>query len=109
MCEVKHEEKFRSFVAERKNVSGSRGRCISKGSVDSYVRYLEAVSWGFGAPISPELLHSCKDGDILAKARKKPLRGKPGEIPAEKYVKNWASALNRYREMCDKYGLFPRA
>ena len=94
---IKHEKEFRKFLAEEKKLPAP--------SIDSYVRYLNAVSkkLGDGIAISPALLQRHDDASIAEEARMK--APKP---PAESYVKKWRSALNHYRQMCRDYGFFPK-
>lgn len=93
---IKHEEEFRKFLAEVRNIPDP--------SIDTYVRYLNAVSKKLGnITISPALLQRHDNASIAEEARMK--APKP---PADSYVNKWRSALNHYRQMCHDYGFFPK-
>ena len=94
---MKHENEFRAFLCKKPMTDDSR-RWYA-------IYYLEAVEWGIGEQITPELLRANTDDDILAKVRKKDLRKKPGRKPSPKYLKNMRAALRRYQEMCEKHNL----
>lgn len=100
---IQHKKEFRDYLAGLKRPSGKRR--IEDESVDSYVRYLNAVSWGIDTSITPKLVRSRKVDDIAEDAAKKPLRGKRGGMPKPNYVIKWKRALKHYHEMCEEKGL----
>lgn len=91
-----HENKFWEHLKKRPMQDDSR---------ESYVQYIAAVEWGIGEQITPALLRSRTDADILEQVRQKDKQKHPGEKPADDYVRNMKSALRRYREMCEANGL----
>ena len=92
---IQHEEHYLKYI-ERQGV-GANDEVAS--SLKSYISYLNSVSRLLGEDISPVLLHSKEDIERIVNQ----LQG----APAEKTIRNYASAMRQYVLMVHEDGLWP--